>query len=375
MNRNHNESIFVALMARKGKVARLVVFMLAALMVFSFAACGGSGDSGAKSSSDSGDSSGDATDDATVYEWKLQNSFGPGDQTWDIQMPQIVDAIEAASGGKVKITTFQPGAICEPEQAPQSVKEGLVDMAICSPGDSGAIVPAAFAEHGVPFYWETAQDQFDTFYEYGLIDFLRDEYAKQEIYFAMPVPNGQYSLMTNFPVTQASDMKGKKIRASSSYGYVVENLGGNPVVMSGGDIYQGLKLGTIDGAIYTFAELKNAKLSEVITDVMEQPGSGSAAVNLLINQAKWDELPADLQEAINTAMMDVQASITEANTAYDEEARQAALDEGVKINKISDENIKGFWEAGLKAVEQVESEHPEATPGLDIVRKWHEEKG
>ncbi|MDR2610685.1 MAG: TRAP transporter substrate-binding protein DctP [Clostridiales Family XIII bacterium] len=336
-------------------------------MVAALAACGGDKKEGDASG---GDGAGD-----TVYEWKLQNSYGPGDQTWDIQMPMIVDAIEKATNGRIKITTFQPGAICEPEQAPQSLKEGLLDVAMSTAGDAGAIVPAAYAEQGIPFFWETAQDMFDTYYDYGLLEFLRGEYDKQGIYYGMPVPNGTYNLMTTFPVTQASDLQGKKIRAVSSWGYFVQNLGGSPVVMPGGDIYQGLKLGTIDGTIYTFAELKNAKLSEVVTDVMEQPGSGSGFVSFLINKAKWDELPADLQEAVNTALKDVYAPIMQENIKYDEEAKQAAIESGVKINKISDENIKAFWEAGLKTAEQVESEHPEAKPGLDIVRKWHDEKG
>jgi TRAP-type C4-dicarboxylate transport system substrate-binding protein len=338
---------------------KLFSALVALVMVFSFAACG----------SDKGDSA-DTGD--KVYEWKLQNSYGPGDQTWDIQMPMIVDAIQKATDGKVKITTFQPGAICEPEQAPQSVKEGLLDAAMSTAGDAGAIVPAAYAENGIPFFWETAQDMFDTYYDNGLLEFLRGEYESQNIYYGMPVPNGTYNLMTKFPVTQASDLKGKKIRAVSSWGNFVENLGGSPVVMPGGDIYQGLRLGTIDGTIYTFAELKNAKLSEVVTDVMEQPGSGSGFVSLLINKAKWDELPADLQEAVNNALKDVYAPIMQENMKYDEEARQAAIDGGVKINKISDENMPAFWDAGLATADQVIKDHPEAKPGMDIIKKWHD---
>ncbi|MDR1069099.1 MAG: TRAP transporter substrate-binding protein DctP [Clostridiales Family XIII bacterium] len=338
---------------------KLFSALVALVMVFSFAACGGDKGNGA----DTGDK---------VYEWKLQNSYGPGDQTWDIQMPMIVDAIEKATDGRIKITTFQPGAICEPEQAPQSVKEGLLDAAMSTAGDAGAIVPAAYAENGIPFFWETAQDMFDTYYDNGLLEFLRGEYESQNIYYGMPVPNGTYNLMTKFPVTQASDLKGKKIRAVSSWGNFVENLGGSPVVMPGGDIYQGLKLGTIDGTSYTVADLKNAKLSDVVTNVMEQPGSGSGFVSFLINKAKWDELPADLQEAVNNALKDVYAPIMQENIKYDEEARQAAIDGGVKINKISDENMPAFWEAGLKTADQVVSEHPEAKPGMDIIKKWHD---
>ncbi|MDR1028360.1 MAG: TRAP transporter substrate-binding protein DctP [Clostridiales Family XIII bacterium] len=352
----------------KKRGIKLLGIFLVCSMIVSFAACGGDKGGGDNNSGDK------AANGDKVYEWKLQNSYGPGDQTWDIQMPMIVDAIEKATDGRLKITTFQPGAICEPEQAPQSVKEGLLDAAMSTAGDAGAIVPAAYAEQGIPFFWETSQDMFDTYYDFGLLEFLRGEYEKQNIYYGMPVPNGTYNLMTKFPVTQVSDLRGKKIRAVSSWGYFTENLGGSPVVMPGGDIYQGLKLGTIDGTIYTFAELKNAKLGEVVTNVMEQPGSGSGFVSFLINKAKWDELPADLQDAVNNALKEVYTPIMRENIKYDEEARQAAIEEGVKIDKISDENIKAFWDAGLKTADRVAAEHPEAKPGIEIVKKWHDEK-
>jgi TRAP-type C4-dicarboxylate transport system substrate-binding protein len=340
----------------------LFALVMLFVMTFGFTSCGGGG------SDDGG-----GGDDTKVFEWKLQNSYGPGDQTWDIQMPAIVDAIEKETNGRIKITTFQPGAITEPEQAPESLKQGLLDVAMSTAGDAGAIVPAAYAEQGIPFFWSTAQDMYDTYYDYGLLEFLRGEYEKQNIYYGMPVPNGTYNLMTKFPVEKASDLKGKKIRAVSSWGYFVENLGGSAVQMPGGDIYQGLKLGTIDGTIYTFAELKNAKLSEVVTDVMAQPGSGSGFVSFLINKDRWDELPADLQEAVNKALQEVYKPIMEKNIAYDEEAKQAAIEAGVQINEVSDENMKEFWEAGQKTADQVIKEYPDAKPGIDIVKKWHEE--
>ena len=100
---------------KKGFTKNLLSVLLIVSLIGAFVltGCG-------NSNNDGGDSAGDKT-----YEWKLQSSYGPGDQTWDIQMPMIVEAIEKATDGKVKITTFQPSAICEPEQAPQSVKEQL----------------------------------------------------------------------------------------------------------------------------------------------------------------------------------------------------------------------------------------------------------
>ena len=63
------------------------------------------------------------------------------------------------------------------------------------------------------------------------------------------------------------------------------------------DIYMAMKLGTVDGCFFTFAEFYNAKLSEVTDYVMEQPASGSGFVSFIISKKAWDELPKDLQKA------------------------------------------------------------------------------
>lgn len=317
---------------------------------------------------------GSTTDQDKVYHWKLQNSYGPGDQTWDFQMPMLVDAIEKATEGRIKIEVFQPGTLCEPEQAPASVSQGLFECAMSTAADTGILVPAAYAEQGIPYFWESQMEMFDTYYNYGLLEFLRKEYDKAGIYYAMPVPNGKYALMTTFPIKSEKDVKGKKIRAVSSWAKFVESLGGAPVSsITGGEIYQALKLGTVDGCIYTFAELQGSGLCEVVNYVTEQPPSGSGYVNLIINKKAWNSLPKDLQDAVNQAMKDVYPEIANKCIESDLEAEKFAAEKGVKYLKLDDKALEAFQKAGLKTSEDVKKDHPEAGEGLDIVKKWHKE--
>ncbi|HEX3012124.1 MAG TPA: TRAP transporter substrate-binding protein DctP, partial [Syntrophomonadaceae bacterium] len=314
------------------------------------------------------------TAQAKHYVWKLQCAYPKGDQTYDVQMPMIVKTIEKATNNQITFQCFNPGALCEPEQAPASCASGLMECCISAPNDCGQVVPAAYAEQGIPFYWENGQDVYDTFYDYGMLQFLRKEYAKAGLYYGMFVPNGAYSLMTKFPVNSTTDLKGKKIRASSSYGEFVNQMGASPVTMPGGDLYMGLKLGTIDGCIYTVGELGNAKLMEVVSNVMVQPGSGSAPVNFIIGQKAWNALPKDLQDKVNKAMQEEFMPIYKASVAVDDKAIAEAKAYGVKFTEVSPENMKAFWEAGSKTADYVISQYPAAKPGIEIIKKWHTEK-
>lgn len=349
-------------MFNKRNFSVLLVFVL---IVIIFAGCGGQ--------KTTADQPADKPAEKN-YVWKLQCAYPPGDQTYDVQMPMIVKAIEEATNGRITFETYVPGAICEPEQAPISVANGLLECAISAPGDCGQFVPAAYAEQGIPFFWEDGQDVYDTFYKYGMLEFLRNEYDKAGLYFGMYVPNGAYSLMTTFPVNSAADLKGKKIRASSSYGEFVKQMGASPVVMSGGDIYMGLKLGTIEGCIYTIGELNAGKLKEVVKHVMVQPGSGSAPVNFIISKKVWNDLPQDLKDAVNTAMQTAFMDIYEASIAVDKVAIDDAVKYGVNFIEVSPENIVAFWEAGIKTAEIIAEKYPAAVPGLEIIKKWHSEK-
>ena len=117
------------------------------LVLTTFAGCGG----------EAADDDGSA--EAATYNWKIQCGYPPGDQCWDIQMPMICDAITEATDGQITFEYFQPGAICEPSQVPISLSKGLLDAAISAPSDTVQLVPGAYAEQGVPFYWEVKHER------------------------------------------------------------------------------------------------------------------------------------------------------------------------------------------------------------------------
>ena len=231
-------------------------------------------------------------------------------------------------------------------------------------------MPAAYAEQGIPFYWGTTDEIYDCLYNAGLLDFLREEYAKAGIYYGMWDPEGDYALMTDFPINTADDLKGKKIRASTSYASLMELLGASPVVMSGGDIYMGMKLGTIDGYIYSMADLEGLALKEVTTNVMVPAGCAGAPCNIIFNLEKWESMPQELQDTANQAMEDVYFEVTAAAAERDQEARAAAEEYGVVWTEVSEENMQPFYEAGNQVLEDLAARYPDAAPGFEIIKEW-----
>lgn len=340
----------------------IAIILMMALVITTFAACGGSG-------SDSG-----SADSDQVYTFKVQCAYPPGDQAYDVHMPLICDLITEKTDGQIQWEYYQPGAICEPGQVPVSLSKGILDAALSAPNDTASIVPAAYAEQGIPYWWATSEDVYDCFYNNGLLDYLREQYEAAGIYYGAWHGEGGYMLMTDFPVNSVEDLKGKKIRSSTSYATLMDIVGASPVNMSGGDIYMGMKLGTIDGYIYSVAELENSSLKEVTTNVMIPAGCVGAPCNFLFSKKAWDSLTPELQEKVNEALEQSFWDTAKACEELDAVAINAAKEYGVEFVEVSGEELEGFYAAGEKVLGNLEKSYPEAQKGFDILRAWKEAK-
>ncbi len=337
----------------------LVLALALALIVMTFAACGSSG----------GDSGEEAAADQT-YTFKVQCSYPPGDQAYDLHMPMICEAITEATDGQIQFEYYAPGAICETGQVPASLSKGILDCALSAPNDTASMVPAAYAEQGIPFWWATLDDLKSCLYDGGMIDYLREEYAKAGIYYGAWNGEGQYCLMTDFPITSAADLKGKKIRASTTYAMLIQELGGSPVQMSGGDIYMGMKLGTIDGYIYSVAELETSSLKEVTKYVMQPAGCAGAPCNFLFSMKAWESLTPELQEKVNQALEESFVSTMEAAAKIDEDSLAKAQEYGVEYAVVEGDALQAFYDAGDKVLASLEEQYPEAQKGFDLLKAW-----
>lgn len=102
------------------------------------------------------------------------------------------------------------------------------------------------------------------------------------------------------PIAQVSDLDGLKIREPQTDFFiaVAESMGSIVTPMAFSELYQAFKTGVIDGQHNPPANIWNAKLYEVqkylsVTNHMTGPDP------LMINQAWFDSLPADLQQIVN----------------------------------------------------------------------------
>jgi TRAP-type C4-dicarboxylate transport system substrate-binding protein len=101
--------------------------------------------------------------------------------------------------------------------------------------------------------------------------------------------------MKDKPVRSLEDVATKKIRAPGEAIETWKAWGASPIVISAVESYQSLDKGVIDGAVFDLNVLESFKLNE-ITKYLTACPSTAGSLFLVMNQKRWDALPADIQQ-------------------------------------------------------------------------------
>jgi len=159
-------------------------------------------------------------------------------------------------------------------------------------------------------------------------------------------------------INSADDLKGLKMRMPGLGGDVLAKLGGSPVSLPGGQIYENLISGSIDATewvgpwndeIMKFYEA--AKY--YYYPGMHEPG---AMLSAGINKEWWDGLSqADQMMIEAAASMENDVMMAEYNAKNGAALKRLVNDQGVKLRQFNDDIYDSFAEAAEEVFEEVQA--------------------
>ncbi|KPK92601.1 MAG: hypothetical protein AMJ94_04705 [Deltaproteobacteria bacterium SM23_61] len=250
------------------------------------------------------------TEAQNVIKWKGQETFptklpayGPfavGKTGVHAIAREWTEWVKHITGGRLVIDWAEPRAIFPPFEGDLAVGRGVVQIAVSYGAYYTGRIPEADVETGLVFAWPNAQVEYDCLYNYGLYAELKKVYAERNIHWYPLQTDAIVSIGTTFPAPTSAAIKGKKIRAVGIWGDYIAMLGGSPVPLPWGEIYMGLKLGTIDGWVAGSGTLEELKLKEVAKGIVYHPRISNAPCNLLINMKAFKALPKDIQDLLES---------------------------------------------------------------------------
>lgn len=165
------------------------------------------------------------------------------------------------------------------------------------------------------------------------------------------VPPAHKIMTTKTEVASLDDMKGLKIRTvGGAQADTVRALGGVPVQVTAGELYDSLSRGTIDGAMYIWVGVPPFDLQNLIGFSTEGAYGGAGGVLYGIRKDTWDQLPDDVKAAMTEAGKAAQKNLCEYQDNNENPLRdQFVAEKGLKVTTLSDEQI-ALWQEAMAGV-------------------------
>lgn len=343
---------------------KLLSALLAASMVLSLAACGGSASSAASSAAADSTPAADST--------AASDTAAAGDTAAAANDPHVTlvyaevnpldtivgqtgtafkEKVEELSGGSITIDIQASGVLGSENDVLDNILAGgdTIDMS--------RISAFALTSYGcnkskllsIPFTFENREH----FWNFANSD-LAAEFLNEPQELGLPVrgifygEEGFRHFFTVNPVNGIEDMKGLKLRVSNDpvMTGMVESLGASPTVVSFGELYSALQTGVVDGAEQPIANYKSNAFPEVANNLILD-GHTLGAVQVIITDNAWNKLTENQQACI----MEAGKYAQDFNAKLSESEENKVLDElkanGCNVVEVTD---KAPWQEACKSV-------------------------
>jgi len=281
------------------------------------------------------------------------------------------DDVKKATGGRVTFEEYYAQTLFKAPDAYRSIQAGIADVSSPSHGALPGLCPLAevVVLPGLPFK-SSSQASGILWKLYEEFPSIRDEFKLHHVtHFAVGIQDHIVSKKKNFKTID--DFKGEKIRATggSLAPEHLKMLGAVPVTMPFTEVYLNLQKGVMDAAVSNWDLTVFSKFYEVAKYYTLVPFSAIFKSNI-INKAKWESLPKDIQEIINKQSglwRSEQAGYGEFDSARDR-AKQEFKAKGVQtieytvppaeVQKWIAVAARPLWDKWVK--DQTAKGHPEA---------------
>lgn len=272
----------------------------------------------------------------------------------------FVELANKLVGDELTIEFFEGGALVPAGEVFSAVESGTIQAGGDWPG-YWAGRDSAFSPLATTASLFNAVDYVNWIHQWGGAELYNEIYGQfGMVYLPYGVTNNESGFRTNEPIVTLDDLQGKRLRLSGlEQGRLLEQLGGNQVSMAGGEIYQSLERGVIDGAEFSTPNVDWSAGFQQVTKYWATPGwhQSASVFGVMINKASWDALSPEAQEKLRiaadaTLLWSLAFTEKRATEAY------AQFGEVVEINRYDDEALARVQEMANEVIVQTACENP-----------------
>ena len=264
---------------------------------------------------------------------KLAHIYPPGN-IWSETAEAYAKAVEAKSGGKVKIQIAGSGSTGDWPASIEALKIGTNDIVLQSVGTLDRYHVVAGVE-AYP-YLVRDLDHFRKIYYGPVGQELYDEIAKKTTFRIIGAGyRGMRQLTSNKPVRNLADVKTLKLRVPplKIYRMTWDTLGASTVPMGAAELFTSLQQGVVDGQENPLEVIESMKFSEVQKYVVET-GHVSGAMTWIFHEPRFKRLPEEVQKLLKDEGEAAMLAATERMVTTEGEIKTRLLGKGMQFVSV-----------------------------------------
>lgn len=307
---------------------------------------------------------------ASDYLFVFQSAFYSNEKSYHFQEKWAND-LEKESGGRIKID-LHPGdqGLVDYNETLDAMKLGLLDGHVSLAAFFSDKEPALGLISNTVGAWDNTSQLSDYMYKSGGNELLQEMYAKYNVQLIGTFNEEIEALVSKVPLDGVNDLSGIRIRTSDSMSSkVFESFGAKAVSLPASQIVAAFKKGVIDAADASTFSINQADGLNNIAKHPVYPGFHTLpAIDVSMSKAKWDQLPADLQELFRSSVKAYDQHVSSELKALDKAAlNEAKQDSTITVHNWSKEEREKFRKAAKKQWEITSKQSPNAKLVYDSI--------
>ncbi len=238
----------------------------------------------------------------------------------------FIDKVNERAGGRLTIEWVGGPEVLQTFDQVHALKAGTIDAILYYPfGYMKPLMPECWAKGLSQLTaWEERASGAYELWEEIIAKRINAKYLGQ---FHSQIP---FTIYTNKRVTKLDDFKNLKIRSMPLYIPFLKALGASPVTIPPPEIYTSMERGVVDGFIWPREGMASFGLQEVTKFQLATP-LFQVEPATMINLAKWNKIPKDLQDLMMDVMKDMEYIGTMRMIMLDQKEDQVKRAAGVEV--------------------------------------------
>lgn len=277
------------------------------------------------------------------------------DSTFALAMEEFAKEVERRTDGELVIELL-PGGLVDGRKLAErelvdAVGSGRLSMALSTTS------PLTNFNHNLDIFdlpllledYQHADAVLDGPVGDELLNCLSEHNLKGLAYFEV----GFRIFSSSIPLPDYESFKGKKLRVMQSvtFSRFIKAIEGDPVPAPVDKIYDMGKEGYIDGADRTYPTYWDFRLYDVHRFISETRHAYSVKM-ILIDHKLFESLPPEYREALSESARAASILQRKKQREADQSVKQMALEEGIKIFEMSDEDRQQFVDASVELYDE-----------------------